>query len=354
MYHEWLGIPPSEQPPNHYRLLGIVPFESDPNVISQAAERRMGQIRAVRSGQPADLAQTILNEIAGARLCLLDPNIKRAYDASLGKQTPPPLPTQTAEPPAKCRTVKRRPSPSLVALIVAGVALALMTGAGALAIWWLRTEPRQPPSKDRAVASSQDKMASPSSSKQTLDPAGSPAANVAQSTQLQPPKTPEPKFVYPVDVPPPAVTNSPAKPTDSSIAVRVQKGKGKKKAAKKPGKSGSKGKTNAAGYPTIAATWSGADGQSITIVQQRDQFTATDVGTDSNRNEVLWRWSGTVDREGHLTGRLVHTQASADFADQDASATLSSDGKTISGKSGEKAGMPNFPWKKAKPPGKKK
>jgi len=65
-YHEWLGISPSEQPPNHYRLLGIAPFESDRNVISQAAEQRTGQIRGVQSGQLADLAQKILNEIAGA------------------------------------------------------------------------------------------------------------------------------------------------------------------------------------------------------------------------------------------------------------------------------------------------
>ena len=68
-YHEWLGIPPSEQPPNHYRLLGIAPFESDPNVISQAAEQRTGQIRGVQPGQLADLAQRMLNEIAGAKLC---------------------------------------------------------------------------------------------------------------------------------------------------------------------------------------------------------------------------------------------------------------------------------------------
>jgi hypothetical protein len=26
-YHVWLGIPPHEQPPNHYRLLGIAPLD---------------------------------------------------------------------------------------------------------------------------------------------------------------------------------------------------------------------------------------------------------------------------------------------------------------------------------------
>ena len=33
-YHKWLGIPPQDQPPHYYRLLGIELFESDPDVIS--------------------------------------------------------------------------------------------------------------------------------------------------------------------------------------------------------------------------------------------------------------------------------------------------------------------------------
>ena len=35
-YHRWLGIPPDEQPPHHYRLLGINAFETDPEVIRDA------------------------------------------------------------------------------------------------------------------------------------------------------------------------------------------------------------------------------------------------------------------------------------------------------------------------------
>ena len=44
-YHVWLGIPPEEQPPNHYRLLGIAMFESQPDVIATAADRQMGHLR---------------------------------------------------------------------------------------------------------------------------------------------------------------------------------------------------------------------------------------------------------------------------------------------------------------------
>jgi len=39
-YHKWLGIPPEDQPPNLYRLLGIRRFENDPDVIEAAADQR--------------------------------------------------------------------------------------------------------------------------------------------------------------------------------------------------------------------------------------------------------------------------------------------------------------------------
>ena len=42
-YHEWLGIPTSEQPPNHCRLLAIPAFEESPTV-----KRRRGSLRFVR------------------------------------------------------------------------------------------------------------------------------------------------------------------------------------------------------------------------------------------------------------------------------------------------------------------
>jgi hypothetical protein len=41
-YHKWLGIPPKDQPADHYRLLAIERFEADPEVIETAANVRMG------------------------------------------------------------------------------------------------------------------------------------------------------------------------------------------------------------------------------------------------------------------------------------------------------------------------
>ncbi|NUQ62418.1 MAG: hypothetical protein HUU20_08010 [Pirellulales bacterium] len=82
-YYKWLGIPPHEQPPNHYRLLGINAFESDPDVISAAADRQMGHIRTYQTGPHAGASQRILNEVAAARVCLLDAGSRSAYNHEL-------------------------------------------------------------------------------------------------------------------------------------------------------------------------------------------------------------------------------------------------------------------------------
>ena len=66
-YYKWLGIPPEEQPPNHYRLLGLRLFESDPEVIESASDQRMAHLRTYQTGQYSALSQKLLNEVAGAK-----------------------------------------------------------------------------------------------------------------------------------------------------------------------------------------------------------------------------------------------------------------------------------------------
>lgn len=82
-YHAWLGIPPNEQPADYYRLLGIARFESDLQVIDGAADRQMAHLRSFQSGQHGDWAAKLLNEVARARICLLDDKSKAAYDERL-------------------------------------------------------------------------------------------------------------------------------------------------------------------------------------------------------------------------------------------------------------------------------
>jgi len=75
-YHTWLGIPPEEQPPTYYRLLGIRLFEADAQVIEHAADQRMAYLRMMQTGAYSHWSQRLLNEVASARICLLDPNKK--------------------------------------------------------------------------------------------------------------------------------------------------------------------------------------------------------------------------------------------------------------------------------------
>lgn len=82
-YHRWLGIPPEEQPPHHYRLLGIRLFEDQPEVIEHAADRQMAHLRTFQVGPHAALSQKLLNEVTAARHCLLKPEKKAAYDQFL-------------------------------------------------------------------------------------------------------------------------------------------------------------------------------------------------------------------------------------------------------------------------------
>lgn len=110
-YHKWLGILPKDQPPHHYRLLAIELFEDDLQVIEAASDRQLSFLRKYQSGEYAAQCQKLLNEVSRARLCLLKPATKTAYDAELRQKLepedvfsdiiddtsddPPPLPRST-------------------------------------------------------------------------------------------------------------------------------------------------------------------------------------------------------------------------------------------------------------------
>jgi formylglycine-generating enzyme required for sulfatase activity len=104
-YHRWLAILPKDQPPTHYRLLGIDPSECDPEVIRDAAEARMAHVRTYQLGKHSELSQKILNELAAAKACLLDPKSKAAYDRQLSTQGSKPSAAAPVPPPAAHRDV---------------------------------------------------------------------------------------------------------------------------------------------------------------------------------------------------------------------------------------------------------
>lgn len=82
-YYIWLAIPPFEQPPDHYRLLGLSRFEANAEVIHIAAQRQTSHLQTFRTGEHAILARSLMGEVAAARACLLDAKKKAAYDAQL-------------------------------------------------------------------------------------------------------------------------------------------------------------------------------------------------------------------------------------------------------------------------------
>jgi hypothetical protein len=82
-YFELLGIPQSEQPANCYRLLGIPEFTANKDVIGNAAARQMQFLRRVGGDRYLDEVQNILNEVAAARILLLNDNKRTEYDQKL-------------------------------------------------------------------------------------------------------------------------------------------------------------------------------------------------------------------------------------------------------------------------------
>lgn len=112
-YWKWLGIPPEEQPPDHYQLLGIQRFEEDEDVIENAAVRQMAHVRTFQGGEYAELSQQLLNELSAVRVCLLNEDQKQAYDTQLEMHLPieplvqtevpmaTPVPAPVSAPPAQ-------------------------------------------------------------------------------------------------------------------------------------------------------------------------------------------------------------------------------------------------------------
>lgn len=84
-YRKWLGIAEDEQPPNHYRLLGLKDFESDVAAIRKAGEDRVQYLQDVSTGKHVVEAQSLLNQVAAAVVCLTNPEKKSVYDQQLKK-----------------------------------------------------------------------------------------------------------------------------------------------------------------------------------------------------------------------------------------------------------------------------
>ena len=228
-YHRWLGIGPKDQPPNHYRLLGLEIFESDPDVIENAADRQMRHVRGFQSGERAEVSQQILNEIAAAKLCLLSSDDKLAYDKQLKAKTKKPKKSRalaTAQPLAKPEVppvslqaqpfkpvVTAEPSspatgsvPLLLLLAIGGAGIGLLMLAG-IVVWasGLLTTPEEVPVD---VAVSPPPIVEPNLPLPSPPPRPNPRIDIPSRPK---PPDPRPPVVDPPQPRPPVV-----RPTDPS------------------------------------------------------------------------------------------------------------------------------------------
>ncbi len=130
-YHKWLGIPPEEQPASHYRLLGLRRFEGDLEVIESAADQRMLHLRTFQTGRRAAECQKLLNEVAAARVCLLNADQRTAYNASLSES-----PSPAVQPVASAVSVVPVATavPTVAAVPTVGAGLPVIDAGGAPAL----------------------------------------------------------------------------------------------------------------------------------------------------------------------------------------------------------------------------
>lgn len=138
-YSAWLEIPAAEQPPHHYRLLGVPLYEGNTTVITLAADRQISHLESLDDAEHGFLAQQLIKSIDAARTCLLDPKRKANYDTKLkskagggpaqaADETPPPKSAPQSKPapaPAPARSLPRaKPTADSSANISAGNASA--------------------------------------------------------------------------------------------------------------------------------------------------------------------------------------------------------------------------------------
>lgn len=86
-YQTWLGLRESLSRPNHFELLGLDESEDDTKTISAAADRAASRVRRCRPGEHTAVWAAVLDQIAEAKLCLIDPEKRAQYRTTLREPT---------------------------------------------------------------------------------------------------------------------------------------------------------------------------------------------------------------------------------------------------------------------------
>ena len=88
-YTQWLDVPPGKRPPDYYALLGVQRFCRDLDAVERAARaqlRRLDGYALHPDWDTRNAVQDMMNEVARARMCLVYPDKRAAYDEDLAKK----------------------------------------------------------------------------------------------------------------------------------------------------------------------------------------------------------------------------------------------------------------------------
>ncbi len=110
-YRKWLGLDASSAPPDHYRLLGLEPFESNAARIKEAADRKLAHVRGQRPGEHSQAWAQLLDEIAAAKQCLTNDGSREAYDQQLRRAADGSGPSPSKVTPWPAPPTEGGPSP---------------------------------------------------------------------------------------------------------------------------------------------------------------------------------------------------------------------------------------------------
>jgi len=115
-YTKWLDVPPGPRPPDYYTLLGIELFCDDLDAIEQATRRQLTRLDSVAlhpDRKTREAVQNMMNEVARARVDLVNPNRRPDYDRQLAQQLGVVAPGEPEPQPVELEETAPQPQPAV-------------------------------------------------------------------------------------------------------------------------------------------------------------------------------------------------------------------------------------------------
>jgi len=111
-YTKWLDVPSGPRPPDYYTLLGVEVFCDDLDAIEAATRQRLTRLDDFAlhpDRQTRQVVQDMMNQVARARVDLVNPDRRPDYDRRLAEQLGVPVPGQPETPAEEPEEVVSQP-----------------------------------------------------------------------------------------------------------------------------------------------------------------------------------------------------------------------------------------------------